>query len=227
MLTRVQEINHVIKSSSFVSPFLFFKILHINNKTRHFKVNRSVAFRTSTVLGIQHLSPVPEHCHHPQKETGHPSSSLSRYSSLSLWEPLICSPSLWLRLFCTFPPNGVLLLVAFCIWLLSLNLRLSRWGGARHRYLMIPPQCPAPLVSKELLAPILPEVTSVPSMQVSQCSVQTRKKVSKNWVVTPCSRRAGGFPMGPPLSPPTPLLPAELTSPSWMSALPHAPPRKD
>lgn len=40
----------------------------------------------------------------------------------SLWQPLICFPSLWICLFWTFHRNGITQWVAFCDWLFPLSV---------------------------------------------------------------------------------------------------------
>ena len=45
---------------------------------------------------------------------------------LSLWQPLIRFPSLWICLFWTLRVNGILQYVAFGDWLLSLTVMFSR-----------------------------------------------------------------------------------------------------
>ena len=45
----------------------------------------------------------------------------------SPWQPLIYFLSLWICLFWTFHINGIMQYVAFCVWLLSLNMMFSRF----------------------------------------------------------------------------------------------------
>ena len=76
-----------------------------------------------------HLYPVPKHVHPPKRKPG----PIQWSFHIMLVPPALATthlPSvLWICLFWTFHLRGIIHDVAFCVWLLSLNLRLSRLRG--------------------------------------------------------------------------------------------------
>ena len=109
------------------SSFAWHVLILNNIKFNHFKVHNSVALSTFPMLCNHHHYVVPEYFHLPK---GNPCTHWQSCPTFPFhprcWQPLISFLSLWICLFWIFHINGIIQLVAFCIWLLSLSIMFSR-----------------------------------------------------------------------------------------------------
>ena len=103
--------------------YFFIEMKFRRYTVNHFRVNKVVAFSTFTMLCCHHHYLAPKHSHLPK---GNPMPFKQSLPLPSPWQPPICFLFPWICPFWTFHINGVMLYVAFCVWLLSLSIMVSK-----------------------------------------------------------------------------------------------------